>query len=112
MAATVEFLNVLAQAAKDNVTHIALVDGGGTEVSTARLPVTWGDPVNGRINMSADLLFDVEAGATVAGWRGFSALEVGVNYGGPSLTAETYTNAGQYNLLAGGQTYIDVNNPA
>ena len=52
------------------------------------------------IRPSADLVFDVPAGATVAGWRGFSAATGGTNYGGEALTSETFNNAGQYKLIA------------
>jgi hypothetical protein len=36
----------------------------------------------------------------VAGWRGYSALTGGTNYGGAALTTRNYSNAGTYELLA------------
>jgi hypothetical protein len=94
------------------ITHIGLVDAGGADLaggSYARKPVTWAttDP-DGLMRPSADLVFDVPAGATVAGWRGYSALSAGSNYGGADLTQETYGSAGTYTLLAA-STSVDHN---
>lgn len=84
------------------ITHIGLVDASGTELSGggyARLPVTW-TRTNGLLRPSADLVFTTEASDVVAGWRGFSALSGGTNYGGAAVTQRTYSNPGQFRLLA------------
>lgn len=108
MAMNEAYLNMIANHARTQITHIGLVDAGGTEVAT-RQAVTFQTANNGRINISADLTFDVSAGSTVAGWRAFSASTDGTNYGGAALTAETFAGDGTYTLKAGGQTYIDHN---
>lgn len=105
--------NAIGNAGAGLITHIALFDDSGNELSGgsyARQPVTWtsagagnsGADSDGEIRLSADLTFDVPAGATVGEWRGFSALTGGTDYGGQSLTNETFANDGQYKLLASG----------
>lgn len=97
------YLNLTANAGAAAITHIGLVDGSGVELSGgayARKPVTWGAAVGGLIRPTANLLFDIPAGATVGGWRGFTALTAGTNHGGHTLPQEAYTNAGTYELLA------------
>lgn len=109
MAMSTAYLNAIADAGKALITHVGLVDGGGTEISGgsyARKAVTWGAASNGQVRLSADQTFDIPAGATVAGWRGFSALTGGTNYGGGALTSESYTGAGQY-VLTGSATGIN-----
>lgn len=95
--------DALATHGKSLITHIGLVDDLGAELaggSYARLPVTWAGPTaDGTIRPDADLLFDVPA-TTVAGWRGYSAVTAGTDYGGQALTAEVYAEPGQYRLLA------------
>lgn len=113
---TVSYRNAIATHGGSLVTHIGLVNGTGTELSGgspayARQPVTWTTASDGIIRPTADLIFDIPAGATVAGWRGFSALTGGTNYGGASLTPETFAAQGQYKLLAAG-TGILHSNPA
>lgn len=96
-------LNVMANALAGVVTHIALFDNGGIELAGgtyARLPVAWTAAANGDINPTADLVFQVPAGVTVAEWRGFSALTVGTDYGGAALTPEAFAAAGEYTLTA------------
>lgn len=103
MAMTEGYRNALATHGASLITHIGLVNGSGTELSGgsyARKAVTWGTASGGTVRPTADLTFNVPAGATVAGWRGFSAASGGTNYGGADLTQETYTNAGEYKLLA------------
>lgn len=87
------------------ITHIALFDETGTEITGgtpayARQAVTWTASSNGMIRPSADLTFDIPAGATVAEWRGFSAATAGTDYEGAPLTNETFASQGQYTLLA------------
>lgn len=103
MAMTEGYRNALATHGASLVTHIGLVNGSGVELtggSYARKAVTWTAASGGTVRPTADLVFNVPAGATVAGWRGFSAASGGTNYGGADLTQETYTNAGEYKLLA------------
>jgi hypothetical protein len=95
------FVNALATYGASLITHIGLVDGGGVELSGgsyARLPVTWTGAA-GVKTPSTNLLFNVPAGATVAGWRGYSALTAGTDYEGKAVTSTPFTNAGTYSLL-------------
>jgi hypothetical protein len=101
------YLNAIATAGGALITHIGLVDAVGTELSGgdpayARQAVTWTDAANGVVRPNADLTFDIPASTTVGGWRGFSALTGGTNYGGEDLTQEVYAAQGQYKLLAAG----------
>lgn len=101
------FHNVLAAHGASLITHIGLVDDTGAEItggSYARKPVTWAGAEAVK-SPSADLVFNVPAGATVAGWRGFTALTAGINYGGAPVTTRNYTNAGTYTLLAAGTNF-------
>lgn len=87
------------------ITHLGLVDNAGTELSGgspayARLPVTWVTDASGSMGPNADLTFDIPAGADVSGWRGYSALTGGIDYGGAALTREDYAAQGQYKLVA------------
>lgn len=97
------YLNAVRDAGQALITHIGLVDAGGTELSGggyARQTVTWTDDGDGISRPSADRVFTTEAGDVVAGWRGFSALTSGSNYGGGTLSTVTFGNAGTYTLLA------------
>lgn len=101
MAMLTAYFNAVADAGADLITHIGLVDETGTEISGgsyARKAVTWGSASGGTIRPSADLTFDIPASTTVGGWRGFSALSGGTNYGGANLTNESFASAGQYIL--------------
>lgn len=96
------FHNALAAHGVGLITHIGLVNGAGTEISGgsyARKAVTWSGAAAVK-SLSADLVFDIPAGATVAGWRAFTALTAGTNYGGAALTSATFINAGTYTLQA------------
>lgn len=96
------FHTALAAHGASLITHIGLVNGSGVEISGgsyARKAVTWSGSAGVR-SPSADLVFDIPAGATVAGWRGFTASTGGTNYGGAALTSAPFTNAGTYTLLA------------
>lgn len=95
------------------VTLIGLVDDTGTEITGgspayARKPVTWTAASAGDVFLSADIVFDIPAGVTVAGWRGYSALTAGTDYGGASLAPVLFDIQGQYTLVATG-TGIDLN---
>ncbi len=108
MAASSAFLNALATAGASAISHIGLVNGSGTELSGgsyARQPTT--ATATGAQIRFTDETFDVPAGATVAGWRAFSASTGGTNYGGGDLAAEAYSGAGQY-VLTGASTGFNV----
>jgi hypothetical protein len=107
------FLNLAANGVTSTLTHIGLVDETGTELSGgspayARKPVTWVAAVAGLIRPNANLVFDVPNGETVAGWRAYSALSAGTDYGGENLTQQPFFSQGQYTLLAA-STAIDFN---
>lgn len=103
MAMATSYLNGIATAGAALITHIGLVNASGTELTGgtyARQAVTWTSASSGTVRPNADLEFDVPAGATVGGWRGFTASTAGTNHGGADLTNEVYAGAGTYTLLA------------
>ena len=110
MAATMSdgYRNGVANAGGALITHIGLVDDDGDELvggdpAYARQPVTWTvAPASGVgvIRPDDDLVFDIPASTTVAGWRGFNALVAGDNLGGADLANEVYGAQGTYTLLA------------
>lgn len=86
------------------ITHIGLVNSSGTEISGgsyARQPVTWTGS-GGTRRPTANLLFNIPSGGQVQGWRGFTALTGGTNYGGATLDVPTgtYGSAGTFTLNA------------
>ena len=108
------YRNAIANHGASLITHIGLVDGAGTELTGgspayARLAVTWTGAADGVIRPNADLTFNVPGGKTVGGWRGFSALTAGTNYGGKALTNEAFAAQGQYKLLAAGTGILHSN---
>lgn len=111
MAMSTAFLNATADAGGNLITHIALFDDEGAELtggSYARQAVTWTSATNGLIRPDADLEFSVPSGATVAEWRGFNQSSTGIDYGGASLTPQEFATAGTYTLLSA-STGIDLN---
>jgi hypothetical protein len=105
MAMTTAFKNLILDYGAALITHIGLVDETGTELSGgsyARQPITWTSASNGVVRPVSDLSFSIPAGTTVSGWRGYTALSGGTNYGGASLTPETFSGQGEYILLASG----------
>ncbi len=99
------YRNMVANYGGTQVTHIGLIDDEGDELTGgeegseyARKAVTWENADDGLIRPNADLTFNVPAGNTVAGWRGYSADELGTDYGGAELTPKEFTEAGQYVL--------------
>ncbi len=103
MAMAENYRNAIANHGGSLIKYIGLVNASGVEISGggyARKAVTWTTAADGTIRPNADLVFDIPAGATVAGWRGFSAATTGTNYGGEDLTPEAFAGAGQYKLLA------------
>lgn len=116
MAMNAAFLNALRDEGQALITHIGLVDDGGTELTGgspayARQAVTWTDDGDGVSRPNANLTFNVPASTTVGGWRGYSADSGGTDYGGSDLTQEVYANQGTYQLLAA-STSITVQVPA
>jgi hypothetical protein len=116
MAMTEGFKNYLLDTGIDVITHIGLIDDTDTELTGgdpayARKAVTWGDASGGVVRPTGDLTFDVPAAGVVKGWRGFTALSGGTNYGGAALTEETFAGQGQYKLLAA-STGITLSDPA
>lgn len=109
------YLDAIATHGKSLITHIGLVDNTGAELTGgspayARKPVTWTGPSagDGLFRPAADLDFDIPGSRNVAGWRGYSALTAGTDYGGAALTQETYAAQGTYKLLAA-STAVDHN---
>ena len=105
MAMNETYRNAIADYGATLITYIGLVDESGTELSGgspayARQPVTWTVANDGVIRPTTNLTFDIPAGATVAGWRGYDALTDGTDYGGADLTQESYSGQGTYTLLA------------
>jgi len=110
------YRNAIADEGATLITHIGLVDEEDTEIAGgdpayARQAVTWVAASDGVIRPNADLTFNVPAGTTVAGWRGFTALTEGTDRGGPDIDNEVYLNQGTYKLLAA-SSGIDHANPA
>lgn len=94
--------NALAAHGASLITHIGLVNAAGVEVSGgayARKPVVWSGAAAVKAP-NANIVFDIPAGGQVGGWRGYSALTGGIDYGGAPLTTRNYTNAGVYTLIA------------
>lgn len=101
----VTYRNAIADHGGSLITHIALIDDTGTELSGgspayARKAVTWTAASNGMVRPTADLTFNIPAGATVAGWKGYSAVTGGTDYDGAALTNESFASQGEYTLLA------------
>lgn len=97
-----DFRNALAAHGATLVTHLGLVNAAGVELAGggyARQPVTWAGA--GAVkNPNANLVFTTEAADEVAGWRGYSALTGGTDYGGAPVPTRTFSNPGTYTLLA------------
>jgi hypothetical protein len=109
MAMADTYLDATANAGGAVITYIGLVNGSAVEISGgtyARKAVSWTSSSSGLIRPTADLVFDIPSGSTVAGWRGFSASTSGTNYGGADLTSQAFASAGTYTLLAA-STAID-----
>lgn len=109
MPMSTAYLDAIAEHGRTIITHIGLVDESGTEISGgsyARQAVTWTTASNGRIQLQSDLTFDVPAGATVAGWRGYSAASGGTDYGGADLPSQPFATEGTYTLRSD-LTWID-----
>lgn len=111
MPASAAFLNAAAAGGVAAITHIGLVDDTGAPLAGARQAVAWAADGTGVQRPTTDETFDVAAGETVGGWRGYSAAAAGTDFGGEDLDEETYTNAGTY-LLESTTTGYQVALPA
>ena len=101
----VTFRNSLITHGASIVTHIGLVNAVGTELSGgspayARRAVAWTAAADGLIRPTADIVYDIPPGGVVAQWRGYSALTAGTDFGGQTLTQETFAGQGTYRLFA------------
>ena len=95
------YRDALATHGSTLISHIALVNGSGVEVGDARKSVTWVGPTgDGLLRPNQDIEFLMQGGDQVAGWKGFSALTGGTDYGGSDLTAVTFANPGTYTMEA------------
>jgi hypothetical protein len=101
------YQNAIRDHGKTLITHIALHNELGVELSGgspayARQPVTWVNDGNGVMRPSANLTFNIPAGTTVSGWKGFSLVSGGTDYGGGiyPLPHEIYANQGTATFLA------------
>ena len=101
-----DYMNAIQNHGASLITHVGLVNDQGDPISD-RLSASWTAASNGDIRMSGNLVFDIAAGVTVAGWRGYSAASGGTNYGGYPITPETFTNEGTYTLI-GAETGINL----
>lgn len=92
MSMTSAYLNAIRDHGQSLITHVGLVDDAGVAIAgLARQPVAWTDDGNGVSRLAADEVFpDIPAGESVGGWRGYSALTVGTDYGGDDFTPVTF----------------------
>ena len=99
---TEAYRNAVADHGATLITHIALFNGASevTGGTYARIAVTWVAAAAGVIRPNANLVFNVPSGQTVDGWRGFTAITAGTNYGGKALTSQAFASDGTYTLLA------------
>lgn len=98
------YRNAIANHGGALITHIALANGSGTELSGgtpaySRKAVSWTAAVDGIIRPTADLSFNIPAGSTVAKWIAYAANGTTV-YNTGDLTPEVYAGQGEYKLLA------------
>lgn len=102
---TVTMRNALVDAYKAQAAYCALYSTApgataGTEItggSYARKPVSWGATANSASTATA-IVFDVPAGATVAGFGFHTAVTAGTYLDGASLTSQSFSSSGQYSL--------------
>lgn len=107
MALNDTLLNLGATAMKNAITHVSLSTAnpepsGGSQATSARLPVTWGTVATGDFSLSGTLAF---TGGTANGpvthacfWN---AITSGTYYGSQALTGDTtFNSAGEYTITA------------
>lgn len=116
------YRNAIADYGASLIKFIGLVDGDGvelpinTESPYERRAVYWSPAVDGIIRpyanaeLTEDLIFEIPVDTDVCGWRGFSAAEGGINYGGDDVSPNHYVNPGEYRLIAA-QSGIEHKNP-
>ncbi len=99
-----DYLNAIANHGGSIVNYIGLVDDQGNEIDDeyySRQSVNWTDPVEGLIRPIENLAFNISGGGIIVqGWRGYADETGGIEYGGKDLDPETFTNSGQYILIA------------
>jgi hypothetical protein len=95
MPASSALLSSLATHAASLITHVSLVNAGGTQIGDRQ--ATAGSATGANVRVT-DATFQIPGGSTVAGWRAHTAATGGTDLGGSSLTAETYAGAGTYTL--------------
>lgn len=108
------YRNIMAQAGASAITHIGLVEMNGVELSSSvysRRAASWGAPNDGKIQLTANLEFNIAAGESVGGWRGFSAAIGGINYGGADVRLQVFSSPGIFILFAA-DTWIKHRNPS
>lgn len=98
------YRNAIANYGASIIGYIGLRDSNGTELTGgtpayARVAVTWTAAVDGLIRPTADVVFNVPAGTTVASWFAINTTQ-DTELGGAALTAEAYAGQGEYKLLA------------
>ena len=106
------YLNDIGDAGAGLAAYIALIDdtdnviGDRVNMDGEGTNPEWtgagtGEDNPGTIRLSENITFPVDGGTTVKGWRAFSEAEAGIAYGGADFVqAETFTNAGEFVLLA------------
>lgn len=110
MAMSTAYLDAVRTDGAALITYIALFNAAGVEVSSAayaRQACVWTETTDGVAQLSADLVFDMTAGDSVASWHGMSALAGGTDYGGADLkdgsgNPFSFGNDGTFTLLAVG----------
>lgn len=100
------FQNICIAAGAAVVTHLSIVDNAGAQIGNRR-PVSWTAPSGGMVRPTDDLVFEVPAGTSVAGWRAHSAASGGTAYGGANFAPVAFSNAGDFTLQAD-LTAIDI----
>lgn len=93
--------NAMLNHLKTLMTHIALHDAQGNEISGgtpayARKSATWGTASGGELSLSGEVEFNVPGGKTVKYVSFKSALTSGVEYARGTVTEETYGNQGSF----------------
>ena len=99
------YLDAIAAAGGRLITHLGLVDESGAELvggspAYVRQAVTWSVAEHGIIRPTTNLVFAVPPETTVGGFRAYSSVSDGVDYGGERVTPERFAGQGEYILLA------------
>lgn len=113
MALNSAYLNAIADHGGGLITHVGLADGPN-EVDElddatiyARQSITWNAAVDGDLDSSGEITFDVPGGSTVSHVQFWSAATGGTFYGSSSVTSESFAGDGTYTL-----TDVDINHNA